>query len=665
MQPVRITAPGGIIPRLSSRRLPEGGAQVAANVSVLPGEWRPLRKPAFLWSPTVTADPLQSVYRLDDSTWFGWTTANVRVERAPLEGEARYIISGDGVPKAITKALATPASASGEPAAARSLGIPTPAVAPSVGHSGGVGAAVSRYYVYTFVSDWNEEGSPSPVSGFVTGKVDGTWAITGMDDEPANAGTVTAATHASGTVTVTTGQNHYLREHDEVTIASVAGMTDLNGVWTVTGVPAANQFQVALTTAQTYTSGGTWTRPVEWGPCTKRIYRTSGSTADFQLVAEGVTGTSYNDTLLDTAIPGDSIVTDGWVPPPGNLTGIVAMPGGMLVGFVDGGRTLAWCEPYQPHAWPEAYKRTLQDEVVGIAPFDTNLAVATTGMPMVFSGVDPSAMSQVKHAKPFPCKSRASVCSIADGVVFATKNGLARMDLGGVVVFTEALFMPEQWHQLEPHNMICAFDGTRLFISTPVENRIYTLDLINGGAMVTAYQRLNCTQADPQTGDLYFTVGSKVYRFDDYDSAPMTMDWFSREYVLPKPFNIGAARVEHDAQYKAQAVAAIAAEAAAIIAANTAIMSSALGGRGSINSRYINAIEVNGSILEPLPDPNPSIAFTLYIDGKIVYSKTIPNDKAFRLPSGYRSDRFAVRLQANTQVAAVVLADTPAALAGA
>ena len=63
---------------------------------------------------------------------------------------------------------------------------------------------------------------------------------------------------------------------------------------------------------------------------------------------------------------------------------------------------LCFSEPYQPHAWPVAYQRTQTDKIIGIAAFDTNLAVATAGVPVVYSGIDPAGMSPTRHEKPFP-----------------------------------------------------------------------------------------------------------------------------------------------------------------------------------------------------------------------------------------------------------------------
>ena len=46
---------------------------------------------------------------------------------------------------------------------------------------------------------------------------------------------------------------------------------------------------------------------------------------------------------------------------------------------------------------------------------------------------------------------------------------------------------------------------------------------------------------------------------------------------------------------------------------------------------------MNGSILAPIPDASPSIALTIYANGVVVFSGVIPNEKAFKLPAGYRA----------------------------
>ena len=110
--------------------------------------------------------------------------------------------------------MGTPVSGTGSPASFRALGIPAPLIKPTVGHSGGTGSAVSRSYVYTFMSDWNEESGPSPASDLNAGKIDDTWAISGMDAAPPNTGSIIGAVHSSGVVTVQTSVDGSVADPD-------------------------------------------------------------------------------------------------------------------------------------------------------------------------------------------------------------------------------------------------------------------------------------------------------------------------------------------------------------------------------------------------------------------------------------------------------------------
>lgn len=662
MPTTRITNFGGVIPMLANRRLPGESAREASNVNLLPGELRPLRKSRLRWRPTVSAAVL-SFYRVDDTTWFGWPTAGVDMQLTAIEGAARYAYTGDGVPKITTKAIGTPVAPGGTPAAARALGIPAPTTAPTVGQSGGTGAASTRFYCYTFYSDWNEESAPSPVSASTTGKVDSTWSITGLPATPPNTGSVTAATYAAGAVTLTIG-THFNRVGETISVIGVLGMTDLNGTWTITAVPSSTQVAVALTTAQTYTSGGTWARINPWGTCTKRLYRTAGNVGDMQLVADGITGTSYTDTLTDSQILGDSLMTSGWLPPPVDLIGLVAMPGGVLAGWISGGRTVCFSEPYQPHAWPVRYRRRVPDEIVGLAAFDTNLGVATKGSPVILTGQEPGQMAPTRFPQPLPALSRYSVCSVVNGFLYASKNGMVLVDLSGPNVMTRDLFTPEGWYALSPSTMRCAFDGMRIVLSTTVNKRAYLLG-VGGGQLVTVAQPMDCLSGDPITGDLHYAFQGAVYRFDSFDTSPMTMDWWSQEYTMPSPVNMGVAMVETDPTYTAEAAAALSAEREEVRTANLTTMSGAFGGRGGFCARPINVGVVNGSVLSPLPDLSVSLSFSIYVGESLVYASPVPAGQPFGLPGGYKADTFSVRVQSNTQVRSVLVSDTPGNLAKA
>jgi hypothetical protein len=99
------------------------------------------------------------------------------------------------------------------------------------------------------------------ITGFADARhVSGT-VMTMLPETLVNSTLATAITGAvAGTVKVTiTCVGHGLASGELVTIVGVVGMTDLNGSWTVTVVDATT-FTVALSTVQTYTSGGTASR---------------------------------------------------------------------------------------------------------------------------------------------------------------------------------------------------------------------------------------------------------------------------------------------------------------------------------------------------------------------------------------------------------------------
>ena len=66
---------------------------------------------------------------------------------------------------------------------------------------------------------------------------------------------ITGATYASGAVTVT-ANGHGFQTGNTVIISGVTGMPDLHGTWIISTI-TTNTFNVTLTTANTYTSGGT------------------------------------------------------------------------------------------------------------------------------------------------------------------------------------------------------------------------------------------------------------------------------------------------------------------------------------------------------------------------------------------------------------------------
>jgi hypothetical protein len=138
----------------------------------------------------------------------------------------------------------------------------------------------------------------------------------------------------------------------------------------------------------------------------KRLYRAELN-GTFQFVAElSAAATSYGDSVKSASL-GEPLPSDGWIAPHEDMIGLTALPNGILMGWWE--NTVAFCEPYQPHAWPVEYRYALDHNVVGAAVTDSGVVVATEGPPYIMAGSAPGSMSQIKLDKPYPCLAKRSV----------------------------------------------------------------------------------------------------------------------------------------------------------------------------------------------------------------------------------------------------------------
>lgn len=644
MAGIRIVPFMGMLPRVAERLLGDGAAVDATNVNLTSGEIRPIKRPLLVHTPAGLG-PWLSVYRAEHNgaqVWLAWSR-DVDIVRAPLPPavEPRFYWAGDGEPRY--------ARFSNLPGTVFALGVPRPLAAPGVSHSGGTGAATTRVYVYTFYSALNEESAESPASALTTGRVDGTWAITGMDAFPANSGTGTAS-HADGVTTFNNTGNHWLRVGDEVVIS---GQTVAVSV-----VTSSSIFQVP----GNFAAATTWERRAPWNTSgmKRRLYRSAGSTGSYQLVADDV-GTSYNDTLTDAQILGDELISQSWEPPPANLRGVIALPNGALAGFFN--NQLCYSEPYQPHAWPVEYRRATNYEIVGIQAYGTTVVACTAGTPYVAQGAEPANVTLESVGQVWPCLSKRSVVSLGDGVLYATGYGLAYVGMNGASIWTEAFFSRTEWAPLLPQSMVCAVAEGRVFVRWAGEAGDKGMMVFSPAEAELGLTLLSACPdelyADPRNGKLYLVDADGIHQYDAGVGARIDFSWRSKEYHLATPINLGAAKVDFVSEMSQADLNAVQAAYEADVAANVSLVSG-YRGVGGINGAHVNGVMANGSNLRNIAPPNAAgLTFTLYCDGVTVFSRTlVADDAAFRLPAGFKTDNVAVGLTGAVRVKSVKLAET-------
>lgn len=179
MAGIKLEGFGGLIPRRSERLLPPMAASAARNVKLLQGElrgFRALREEAnyFDYITVRRAFRVRDADGLYEDDWLTFDSRDVDVVRSPIVNDLydRYYWAGDGRPMYNTSYRIQ--SNQDE----YFLGIPTPSAAPTVVPGSTTYADQTRAYVYTFVSEFGEEGPPSPPTVAVGDE--GTWALSGM-----------------------------------------------------------------------------------------------------------------------------------------------------------------------------------------------------------------------------------------------------------------------------------------------------------------------------------------------------------------------------------------------------------------------------------------------------------------------------------------------------
>lgn len=654
MPGIRIGPFYGSAPRTAERLLGDNLAVKAANLILTSGEVRPIREPELVNIP-VSARPWISVYRAargEDEKWLAWNR-DVDIVRAPLAAsvEPRFYWTGDGEPRY--------AKFTGLPNTFFSLGIPKPQVKPTVVPSGGTGIDVTRFYVYTFFSELGEESAPSPLSTIATGKVDATWAISGMDNFPASSGSGTAA-HAAGVTTFTNTGLHWLRAGEEIVIAGTKVV--------VSNTPSPTVFTVP----GNFAGATAWSRVAPWNTSNmkRRLYRSAGTAAMFQLVSDNVP-TSYNDTLTDAQILGDELISLGWELPPVNLKGLIDLPNGSLVGFFD--NQVCYSEPFQPHAWPTAFRRGTTFDVVGLGSYGTTVVACTKSDPFICEGSEPAVVTAESANQVWPCLSKRSVISVGDGVMFATTYGMAYIGRTGSEIWTRSLFTRYEWNPLQPHTMVAAKAEGRIFVryeSDTGAKGMLVFDQENpqiGLTMLSLYP--DEIYSDRVNGQFYLVNEDGIKRYDAASGERVNYEWLSREYTFQKPVNFGACKVDFVSEQTQDDVAADKAEFDLLAQSNQLLLGT-YRGFGGINGSPLSRCLLNGSNLQNISPPGVSAStITLYAksaqnkDLRVVDSRQLIDDeRPFKLKAGFKADVWQIGITGTLRIKSVKVAETIRAL---
>lgn len=574
---LQLAAFAGEIPRTIPRLLGDSYAQAAINTKLEDGSLTPIRRGRFV---TRLDEDAKTIYR-HEGGWLSWPEF-VHVSQGPVATNRLYVM-GEGKPKLFvdgnTYDLAVPRPQSA-PAAAISSGENDPLLSATI------------LYAYTWVTEFDEESEPSPLSNELIWTQGMGVTVTGFEAPPVSRAVNRMRIYRSQTSSLGVTQLYFIAERP----ASAAPFMD-----------------------------------------------------DSLSIAEVIPSGDFN-------------------PPPDDLTGLIALPNGMMAAFA--GKKLYFCEPFIPHAWPEKYVLTCDYDIVGLGAFGTSIAIMTKGMPYIASGTAPENMVMERIELNLPCINAQGIVDLGYSVAYPSHNGLVTVSSGGAVVATQNVMTRDQWLQMNPYSFVAGQFSGRYMASYAysdvdgIERRgVIILDLSGGQPFLTrSADFADAMYYEIESGALYLLKNDRdIYEWDALSEPFGEQTWLSKRFVLPTYTNFGAILIEGEDATSTEQRAAAAKRNAEIRERNRALLQSGLFG-GDVGGNALASIPLGGSLLQPVQDDTPALGVTIIADGREVAYTTTLNEIA-RLPSGFLAKTWEILVRGNVQVTGIILANTPTDIA--
>lgn len=434
--------------------------------------------------------------------------------------------------------------------------------------------------------------------------------------------------------------------------------------------PCPASADVFWTPGQTTTLSGFAAPPAGRNITLQRIYRAQTSKTGTQLYFIAERAASAAD-FVDNVSPEllqEQLPSVGWNAPPGDMTGLISLPNGMMAAF--SGKELCFCEPYRPHAWPEGYRLTMDYEIVGLGAFSSSIIVTTKGTPYIVNGTAPENMVSEKIEQNLPCINARGIVDLGYSVAYPSHDGLVLVTAGGATVATTRIFSRDDWLRLNPYGMVAGQYNGRYFTSYSYSDTngteyqgTFIMDLTGEQPfLIRSDVKASAMHYDIPTGQLYLLVGDSIYEWDALSEPSALLSWKSKLFVMPKPTNFGAILVESDTGLTAEQIEAIQAEIDRITAENAVIFAQPTIG-GELGGAALNTYPVNGDQLQPIPSLNRTMSVSIYADRKLVATIGKVNKMA-RLPSGFMAQLWEVEVASDMPITQITMAGTGAELAG-
>ena len=599
----------GTLPKSSRSLLPPGYAVNADNCNLHSGEIRAFGGTSLIkvLNPGATApDEVLTIFLYDGAYWLNWTK-EINVVKGPIQDDTRKRLywTGDAAypEKGDFDTITNTGDPNGPlPNGSFKMGVPSPTTAPTlaVSSAGSSATLEDRTYVYTFVSAWGEESAPSLPKTITGVRVDDEITVSSMETAPGSPYNMTGG---------------WIRIY----------RTQFGGVSGVNPYLLVNQTDVSIDTTS---------------------YVDSIAAIDL--------GEVIPTFFVDAAT--GAIVT--WDEPPTTLKGLKTYAGGVFAAF--SGNTLYFSEPYQPQAWPVAYTRVLEYEIVAVGTIGNVLIVATKGYPYIFQGTHPLLLSQERLRVSQPCVNSRSLVEVGLGVGYASPDGFFLVGPGKSLMLTGIALTRKEWQAFAPTSMHAVVHDNRvhIFYRTPggIEQTLIIEPTEDDFYLIPSTLYSTAALSEVETDVLYLIASGNVVQWDNDDNNRLQFDWRSRTHeTIPFAPGGAAVKADYDGGLSETDIATFQANRAAAQVAN-AVVFAGTQGPGAMNGAAVNTFELNGDGTATLPAvPSDSLQFTYYGDNTLILTKILASAEPFALPDKGMFRKHEVRVVGDLPVRDILL----------
>ena len=495
----------GIAPAKSPRLLNQGLGQTAHNMTFDSGRMTPMKSDlrlnslgagsGFSGNLVGTTKSIAWYDRVGDTPkLFQFEDSGVKFLESPIPEDSyqRGYWTGDSYPRMGTYTSMVSGSSNVYPSTSFRLGIPAPTTAPGVTKTGTASTTeeVQDFaYVYTFVSDYGEEGPPSPPSNIISWTSPETIALSMPQSAQPSGSGYSFANGRKRIYRANAGSNAaYFQFVAEVTMSFI-----------------------------TYTDNA------------------SSASLGEVLPSEGWVGPPNDDTSLY---------------PDGPMQGLIAVGNGVFVGYA--GKRLCFSEPYLPHAWPVQYRITIEEEIMGLSATNNGVVVMTKGFPYFVTGTDPAAMTAIQVDVAQSCLNTDSIVDMGEYVLYSGPDGLVQVSNTTGQVISKEFINPKQWNSdfYAPTYKAFLYEG--LYVAFWESGSNYGGWIFDPRRPETAFStfEVNSTSVrggvtQKSTGELFYIAADNLLRLLQFRGGPVVRGFakYKSRVFVSQPTSMAAIKI--------------------------------------------------------------------------------------------------------------------------